>query len=326
MKKFTNLKFKTNTCVALLMILSITQTAFAQVAANASSTPAAADSNTALIDTSSNNTATSTLATSTSAMPTLNLATQQPLVLQGSVSVMQDATTTQPAVTSQVLESTTNPELASSTDTTSMRLVDSSTSTPATLSTTLLDAASSAIPFPVDESASLVDVVAQNIVATPLPALPIVSEPQREVKKPTVAAVIDATPEPEFTFALTGKQIPTIRKVESKDGNSVAEQEVAAPVMSTVDNVKGEISVSGECSDAYFVVLLFKNANDYADDPRSYIVNRAYPCVGGAFSYSIADLPSSLPNGNYYLLVGEEGSRGAWKPITSQTEITINKK
>ncbi len=319
----------------LVLSLVMIPTAFAQGVSNASSTPVTVPSAKAAPALNLTSPSTDTPAPVSVASTSTDVARPEiaasstpalPLILQGSVTTMQDATTTQPAVTSQVLENTANPELATSSGITSTPLKDSSTSTPATQPMPLLTAASSVIPFPVDESTSSVDVVAQNIDTTPPPPQPIVPEPQLEVQKLAAVIVIDAAPQPEFTFALTGKQIPTIRKVESKDGSTVTVEAIAAPITSRVDNVKGEVAVSGQCTDAYFVVLLFKNANDYADDPRSYIVNRAYPCVGGAFSYSIADLPSTLPNGNYYLLVGEEGSKGSWKPITSQTEITINKK
>lgn len=130
---------------------------------------------------------------------------------------------------------------------------------------------------------------------------------------------------PDYSFALTGATIPAKRSVENEDGNVVGEETVAAPLTSSVDNTTGVVTVSGQCSDHYYVVLLFKNATDYANDRRSYIVNRAYPCVGNTFSYAISELPKTLQNGNYYLLVGEEGKSGTWKPITELTEITINK-
>ena len=72
-------------------------------------------------------------------------------------------------------------------------------------------------------------------------------------------------------------------------------------------------------------MLLFKNATDYAESPSSYIVNRAYPCVSGTFTYSISQLPHTLSDGTYYLMVAQEGTTGTWKPLTSLSAITINK-
>jgi hypothetical protein len=144
------------------------------------------------------------------------------------------------------------------------------------------------------------------------------------VPEPIVLDTEELTPSPDFAFALTGRQIPTKRKVENAEGKVIREEAVSAPLSSTVDNANGVMHVSGSCSDAYFVVLLFKNQNDYADDPSSYIVNRAYPCVAGAYSYSISELPFGLKDGTYYLLIGQQGERGAWTPITGLTEISIN--
>ncbi len=100
---------------------------------------------------------------------------------------------------------------------------------------------------------------------------------------------------------------------------------VAAPAETEIDATTGVMSVSGACASPYFVVLLFKNQMDYEVDPRSFILNRAYPCEGGAYDYSIDRLPPTLENGTYYLMVGEQGERGPWTPATGLTEITINR-
>ena len=333
------LKIATHT---LILTLCMTQSAFAQTTSLASTAPILASSAEAApvpetptlagdqtIDTASTTTPTHDPVLTSASASTSVVATPlhvDTLVLQGSAVTMQDATTTQLAVMSQILESTTNPELATSTDVTSTPLVTVSTSTPVTQSIDLLQAKGSVIPFPISNSDTSADIVGESIDTAPAPSEPIVQASIPEATQVlTRLPIANATVQPEFTFALTGKQIPTVRTTESKDGTAQKHETIAAPLTSTVDNTSGEVTVSGQCSNAYYVVLLFKNAEDYTNDPRSYIVNRAYPCLGGAFSYSISDLPNSLQNGNYYLLVGEQGSRGSWKPITSQTEITINK-
>ena len=331
MKKLLTNNFKKILSLALLVMLCVTQTAFAQAVADASSTPSLsirADAGStkvatsSLVDAPASDTATSTLATSTLTTPASAPPEMQPLVLQGSDSIMQDATTTQPAVTSQVLESTANPETATTTQSVSIPLVNIPTTTDATTteSQPVVPSQNDDPAIPVDQSTTALQVVALAFNPKPATEIPVAVETPQAVPLKDVELS-----QPNYSFALTGKQIPTQRKVEDKNGAVVGEETVAAALTSQVDNTKGEVALSGQCTNAYFVVLLFKNATDYSDDPRSYIVNRAYPGVGGAFSYSIADLPSSLPNGNYYLLVGEEGSKGSWKPITSQTEITINK-
>ena len=73
------------------------------------------------------------------------------------------------------------------------------------------------------------------------------------------------------------------------------------------------------------MVLIFKNQTDYEADPRSFIMNRAYPCENGTYSYSIDRLPPTLTNGTYYLMIADQGERGPWTPATGLTEITINR-
>jgi hypothetical protein len=123
---------------------------------------------------------------------------------------------------------------------------------------------------------------------------------------------------------MTGKKLATQRTVKTPDGKEHIEA-VAAAVTPEIDNTTGTMRIGGACDDTYFVVLLFRNQDDYARDPRSYILNKAFPCENKSFSYDIAELPSSLSNGTYYLLVGSQGERGAWTPITGLTEITINR-
>lgn len=242
--------------------------------------------------------------------------------LQGTAGV-QDTANTQPAVSSDTLEDTANPETATTTDATVIPIEDSASTTPPQ---ELSDVQDEAVPpVLVEEATSTLDVVAEDIDPTPKPddtlpkELPLVAEEVASVP------VQDLTPDPEFIFSLTGKQIPSKRTLTSKDGKKIGEQTITSPLASSVDNTAGVVSVSGQCSDVYFVVLLYRNQNDYADDPSSYIVNRAFPCVNGSYSYAIAELPNNLANGQYYLLVGQQGERGTWTPITSLTEITINK-
>ena len=255
--------------------------------------------------------------------PEVSSTSQQPVDLQGSTASVQDTANTQSAASSTVLENTTNPENASSTDATVIPVVEATTSTSSEQSVSVPQDQGPATP--IVEGTSTADAVVAQVDASTqtTEAVPVVPQPAPE--KSAGVLLPDVPPLPTYSFALTGKKIPSQRKVENKNGDVVGEEAVATPLTSHVDNATGEVTVSGQCSDAYFVVLLFKNADDYANDPRSYIVNRAYPCVGGAFSYSIADLPSTLPNGNYYLLVGQEGKTGTWTPITELTEIAITK-
>jgi hypothetical protein len=180
----------------------------------------------------------------------------------------------------------------------------STTDTPATINSTvtvsntpLLDVVASDIP--ITDTSAQGATTAIVLTPDPLPTIPM--------------ANVDMTPAPEFAFALTGNSMPT-----EKD-----DVPVTTALTSVVDNAHGVMRVSGKCSATYYVVLLFRHPDDYKKDPRSYVVNRAYPCEGGSFSYVISDLPEGLADGIYYLLIGEQGERGPWAPITEQTEVTI---
>lgn len=81
--------------------------------------------------------------------------------------------------------------------------------------------------------------------------------------------------------------------------------------------------VSGNCSKKYFVILLFRNASDYASDPSSAVANGAWPCVGGSFSYDLSALSPDTGNGTYYLMTGEEGDSGPWTPVSNIVPIAI---
>ena len=329
--------------LALLASFAMTQTAFAQDASTTPSVPVitgSAGGDTSVVDAAASSTsdvktlsidmaASSTPGVDSAAASTTSSAqTSLTPDIQGSTATLQDTVNAQPVASSTVLENTQNPESATSTEATTVPIVDAPTSTPQD-PPIVQQPIRNDTPV-VDAGTSTLDVVAVNVDTTPAPdaATPVVAEAAPTATPEPTYAGVPVAPEPsqpEFTFALTGTKIPSVRKVTDKDGTVVGEESVGAPLTSSVDNTTGAVTVSGQCSDAYYVVLLFKNANDYKDDPRSYIVNRAYPCENGAFSYSISELPSTLPGGNYYLLVGQEGKTGTWKPVTELTEITITK-
>lgn len=133
-------------------------------------------------------------------------------------------------------------------------------------------------------------------------------------------------PKAIHTFALTSRKIKTKEIAENTDKDTLLKSaSINNEIDPVIDNDKGTMSFSGVCNAKYFVVLLYKNENDYIDNSNSYIVNKAFECVGGNFSYTIDQLPKNLPDGNYYLLIGQQGETGSWTPISSLTEIVINK-
>jgi|GEM_PF-3843190 len=250
--------------------------------------------------------------------------------------VVQDTTGVQTTVSGTTLEDTTDPQSASSSVpdasvipvTTASSTATSTDSTTTDTSLPVTGDTASSTPLVDSTSTATTDVVGQSIdTTTPPPVDPTVPTDPQPVAAiaPISVPIAELAPKPQYAFAITGTTIPTKLQIKDSDGNVVQEQSVLATLTPTVDNTTGEVSVSGTCTDVYYVVLLFKNKTDYADDPSSYLVNRAYPCVGGTYTYAISDLPDNLTNGTYYLMVGQEGEKSPWQPITSLTEIQINK-
>lgn len=146
---------------------------------------------------------------------------------------------------------------------------------------------------------------------------------------PVIISAEELKPEAKYVFSLSGKLLRTSKRVrhvtmvKSKPVVTELNEEVSVlPTIST-DNVNGVMTVSGVCDNKYYVILVYKSPEDYARDPRTYIVNRSFPCENGNYSYAIADLPPSLSDGNYYLLVASMGDVGQWTPITGITEVTL---
>lgn len=281
-----------------------------EVPAAASSTPVVAPSNPDTAGPGAN--AVPTDASSTPPVADASSTPPDPQDIQGSPVSVQNPVNTQPAATT-TLEDTTNPEEGTSTD---PIILDNATST---ATSTPIDIVPGPDATPViDDTQPPRD---EPVIEEPVPVV----QEQIEDKAPVEIVLAPEPPEPEYTFSLTGKHLTTKRMMKSKDGTTQPQQ-VTSSLTPQINNADGTISFAGQCSDAYFVVLLYRNPYDYVDDPGSYLINRAYPCVNGSYAYSIADLPKSLSDGTYYLLVGQEGETGLWKPITDLTEININNK
>ncbi len=98
------------------------------------------------------------------------------------------------------------------------------------------------------------------------------------------------------------------------------------------DTAKGDVrikgadasmTVSGNCTDAYFVIIVYKNQSDFMDKRNSFIVNQAHECPGKTFSFDLADLAQDIPSGTYYMLTASEGTTGSWTPISDIFPISI---
>ena len=229
--------------------------------------------------------------------------------------VQGTASSSQTGVTVSDLERTANPITDVAVDASSTVSVDVATTT-------------NVVTVPIVD-APPADPVLADIPMPPAQDLNVVAEniPEATSTEPVQLsnAALNAMLEPQYVFAVTGTTIPTKKK------GIIGVSTVAAPADVTVSDATSSNSsthvlhVTGSCAKTYYVVLLFKNQTDYDTDPGSYLLNRAYPCVNGAYSYNIDDLPTSIKNGTYYLLIGEQGDTGSWSPITGLAEISINR-
>jgi len=249
---------------------------------------------------------------------------------------VQDTTSTQTAVTGDQLENTANPADATSTvdDGSIIPLVDA-TSTATTTPPAdgpvpvvpVTDATSTPPVTPVDTGSSTVEVAASidTSASSTEPVQTIVNVITVTEVQTAGTPLVDTPNARKYDFGVTGRTIASKKKIRNAAGEVVGEATVSAPLTTSVDSANNALNVSGQCSDKYFVVLLYKNPGDYDADPRSYIFNSAFPCVNGAYSYALSDLPSSLTDGKYYLLIGSQDDVHPWVPITGVTEITINR-
>ena len=73
------------------------------------------------------------------------------------------------------------------------------------------------------------------------------------------------------------------------------------------------VTVSGFCSDAYYVVLIFDAKNDFSKNPNTAKYNRASKCPSAKSFSETIDLGSlNLPAGTYYFFAADQGVSGSW--------------
>ncbi|OGN02249.1 MAG: hypothetical protein A2655_04610 [Candidatus Yanofskybacteria bacterium RIFCSPHIGHO2_01_FULL_43_42] len=83
------------------------------------------------------------------------------------------------------------------------------------------------------------------------------------------------------------------------------------------------LEISGSCRLSYFVMLLYRDKDDYIKNPASAIYNAAFPC-DGKFSHVVSEFPSHIDSGDYYILIAEQGN-GSWRPISDIYKIEVNR-
>lgn len=92
--------------------------------------------------------------------------------------------------------------------------------------------------------------------------------------------------------------------------------------ISTKDGSKSLV-VSGSCKDKFYVVLLYRNREDYSKNPSSAVYNSAFEC-DGAINHRLET--ENLTGGDYWLLIGEQGDAGTWIPVSDLRKISLEVK
>lgn len=134
--------------------------------------------------------------------------------------------------------------------------------------------------------------------------------------------------EKRLVFAVEGGPIRTERLLErySAEMKSVAaqmEERLQIPDISISDDGL-TIDISGTCAKKYFVVLTFREPEDYAVRPQTFASNFADLCQAGQFSYSMKMLPLDTPENLYYLMFADQDEGEEWVPSSYQVPIGIS--
>ena len=79
------------------------------------------------------------------------------------------------------------------------------------------------------------------------------------------------------------------------------------------ETVGKKISISGNCKDNYYAMLIFASKDDYRTDPGKAQSNRAFPCPANkSFSIDMDLKDINLQSGSYYIFIADQGDSGSW--------------
>lgn len=114
--------------------------------------------------------------------------------------------------------------------------------------------------------------------------------------------------------------VTDLGKVEGSQTENIATADTkifTAPInfkSFTYDASKGKvISISGNCSDKYYAVLVFDSAVDYRKNPSAARSNRAFECPATKlFNVEMNLRDINLQSGSYYVFIADQGSTGSW--------------
>lgn len=86
------------------------------------------------------------------------------------------------------------------------------------------------------------------------------------------------------------------------------------------ENGSKALVIFGSCRDKFYVVLLYRNREDYAKNPSLAVYNSAFECTG-TINHRLET--ENLTGGDYWLLIGEQGDTGTWIPISDLRKIKV---
>lgn len=167
--------------------------------------------------------------------------------------------------------------------------------------------------------------------------LTIFSPPEREDSAPALNArpsEVAPAPIPQrmevLTFKVVGAPIATQRVLpwyEDEIKEIVGKQSgFLQPPDVSVSEDGLSITVKGSCSKDYFVVMTFRNPDDYKDKPQTFASNFADKCKGGKFTYDLNMLPLDTREGTYYLLTADQEKTGPWVISSAMLPISLGRK
>jgi hypothetical protein len=84
------------------------------------------------------------------------------------------------------------------------------------------------------------------------------------------------------------------------------------------------LEIRGSCDSKYFVILLFRNPQDYKEHPNLAVYNSAYPCEGGKIYFNLNQISADIvPEGDYYLLIAQQNENTPWIPVSDIIPVHI---
>lgn len=143
-----------------------------------------------------------------------------------------------------------------------------------------------------------------TVEVSPVPSASSTSTPQAPVVKP---------PTEQFVVTDLGKT-----EGSQKENIATADPKIFKASTNfksfTYDAKLGKvISLSGNCSDKYYAVLVFDSAVDYRKNPGAAQSNRAFECpVTKLFNVEMNLRDINLQSGSYYVFIADQGSTGSW--------------